>query len=154
MASSPEATWHLVTPSITSTATMVPISDLVTFGPILRSRNTLNQKLRSDDSNLTVEHQEAINYFFGQWVPLENLLNRVTKRSSRSVSVFNINALKRLGVLDKECINQIAFLRKMRNSLIHDIEVPEASYIREQGEEAKVLLEKLTKLLETKTAEG
>ncbi len=112
------------------------------------------QKLRSDDSNLTVEHQEAINYFFGQWVPLENLLNRVTKRSSRSVSVFNINALKRLGVLDKECINQIAFLRKMRNSLIHDIEVPEASYIREQGEEAKVLLEKLTKLLETKTAEG
>ena len=112
------------------------------------------QKLHSDDSNLTVEHQEAINYFFGQWVPLENLLNRVTKRSSRSVSVFNINALKRLGVLDKECINQIAFLRKMRNSLIHDIEVPEASYIREQGEEAKVLLEKLTKLLETKTAEG
>ena len=112
------------------------------------------QKLRSDDSNLTVEHQEAINYFFGQWVPLENLLNRLTKRSSRSVSVFNIKALKRLGVLDKECINQIAFLRKMRNSLIHDIEVPEASYIREQGEEAKVLLEKLTKLLETKTAEG
>ena len=101
-----------------------------------------------------MEHQEAINYFFGQWVPLENLLNRVTKRSSRSVSVFNINALKRLGVLDKECINQIAFLRKTRNSLIHDIEEPEASYIREQGEEAKVLLEKLTKLLETKTAEG
>ena len=57
-------------------------------------------------------------------------------------------------MLDKDCINQIAFLRKMRNSLIHDIEVPEASYIREQGEEAKVLLEKLTKLLETKTAEG
>ena len=112
------------------------------------------QKLHSDDSNLSTEHQEAINYFFTQWVPLENLLNRVTKRSSRSVSVFNINALKRLDVLDKECINQIAFLRKMRNSLIHDIEVPEASYIREQGEEAKVLLEKLTKLLETKTAEG
>lgn len=104
------------------------------------------QKLRSDDSNLTVEHQEAINYFFGQWVPLENLLNRVTKRSSRSVSVFNINALKRpWECLIKKCINQIAFLRKMRNSLIHDIEVPEASYIREQGEEAKVLLEKLTK---------
>ena len=78
----------------------------------------------------------------------------MTKRSSRSVSIFNINALKRLGVLDKECINQIDFLRKMRNSLIHDIEGPEASYIREQGEEAKVLLEKLTKLLETKTAEG
>lgn len=100
-----------------------------------------------------MEHQEAINYFFGQWVPLENLLNRVTKRSSRSVSVFNINALKRLGVLDKECINQIAFYENAK-FLIHDIEVPEASYIREQGEEAKVLLEKLTKLLETKTAEG
>ena len=112
------------------------------------------QKLHSDDSNLSTEHQEAINYFFTQWVPLENLLNRVTKRSSRSVSVFNINALKRLDVLDKECINQIAFLRKMRNSLIHDIEIPDASYIREQGEEAKALREKLTALLDTKTAEG
>ena len=78
----------------------------------------------------------------------------MTKRSSRTVSVFNINALKRLGVLDKECINQIAFLRKMRNSLIHDIEVPEAAYIKEQGDEAKVLREKLTELLDTKTAEG
>lgn len=32
------------------------------------------QKLHSDDSNLSTEHQEAINYFFTQWVPLENLL--------------------------------------------------------------------------------
>ena len=45
-------------------------------------------------------------------------------------------------------------LRKMRNSLIHDIEIPDASYIREQGEEAKALREKLTALLDTKTAEG
>ena len=42
----------------------------------------------------------------------------------------------------------------MRNSLIHDIEVPEAAYIKEQGDEAKVLREKLTELLDTKTAEG
>ena len=112
------------------------------------------QKLRSDDSNLTVEHQEAINYFFGQWVPLENLLNRVTKRSSRSVSVFNINALKRLGVLDKECINQIAFLRKMRNSLIHDIEVPEASYIREQGRGSESFTGKINEIIRNENSRG
>ena len=112
------------------------------------------QKLRSDDSNLNEEQQEAINYFFGQWVPLENLLNHVTKRSSRTVSVFNINALKRLGVLDKECINQIAFLRKMRNSLIHDIEVPEISCIRELAEQARALNETLLKLLEPEKDEA
>ena len=40
------------------------------------------------------------------------------------------------------------------DSLIHDIEIPDAAYIREQGEEAKTLREKLTALLDTKTAEG
>ena len=129
------------------------------IGPIVKSvkfekdKRTISQQIIDQIISGNEKRYQAYQKL-RQWVPLENLLNRVTKRSSRSVSVFNINALKRLGVLDKECINQIAFLRKMRNSLIHDIEVPEASYIREQGEEAKVLLEKLTKLLETKTAEG
>ena len=55
-----------------------------------------------------------------------------------------INTLKRLNLLDKECINQIVSLRKIRNVLIHDIEIPEADYINRQGDEAQSLFHKLS----------
>ena len=87
-------------------------------------------------------------------VPLESLLNRTTKRGSRSLSVVNINALKRTGLFDKGSLNQIAFLRKMRNTLIHDIEVPEISCIRELAEQARALNETLLKLLEPEKDEA
>lgn len=106
------------------------------------------QSLKSAGEDDDMERREAISDFFRQWVPLEALLNRITKRSSHSLSVFNINALKRTGLLDKESLNQIAFLRKMRNTLIHDIEVPEPSCIRELSEDARLLKVKLSKLLE------
>ena len=74
----------------------------------------------------------------------------------RSLSVFNINALKRTGLFDKDSLNQIAFLRKMRNTLIHDIEVPEISCIRELAEQlkARALNETLLKLLEPEKDEA
>ena len=58
--------------------------------------------------------------------------------------MFNINTLKRLDILDKECLNKIVALRKTRNVLIHNIETPEVDDLLEQGNEARDLLEKLT----------
>ena len=49
-----------------------------------------------------------------------------------------------MNLLDKECINQIVSLRKIRNVLIHDIEIPEADYINRQGDEAQSLFHKLS----------
>ena len=117
--------------------------DVKHMGPILKS-----VKFEKDKRNISQQIIDQIISGNSQWVPLEALLNRTTKRSSRSLSVFNINALKRLNLLDRESLNQIAFLRKMRNALIHDIEVPEAAYIRELGNEAQVLREKLANVLE------
>ena len=89
--------------------------------------------------------RHAVEYFFSQWVPLEQLLNRVSSKNSPKVrGAFNINTLKRLNLLDKECINQIVSLRKIRNVLIHDIEIPEADYINRQGDEAQSLFHKLS----------
>ena len=57
------------------------------------------------------------------------LLNRVSSKNSPKVrGAFNINTLKRLNLLDKECINQIVSLRKIRNVLIHDIEFRKQIY--------------------------
>ena len=46
-------------------------------------------------------------------------------------------------IRDRDCLNRIVSLRKGRNMLIHDIEVPEADFITKQGDEARELLEKL-----------
>ena len=87
----------------------------------------------------------SITYFFNQWVPLEHFLNRISYKSSpKTRGAFNINTLKRLDILDKECLNKIVALRKTRNVLIHNIETPEVDDLLEQGNEARDLLEKLT----------
>ena len=62
---------------------------------------------------------------------------------SRSKGAFNINRLKRLDLLDKDTLNQIVQLRKLRNMLIHDIEIPDKDFLFQEGEKARKLLEHL-----------
>ena len=108
-------------------------------------RYHIYQELRAGQDGIGEDERHAVEYFFSQWVPLEQLLNRVSSKNSPKVrGAFNINILKRLNLLDKECINQIVSLRKIRNVLIHDIEIPEADYINRQGDEAQSLFHKLS----------
>ena len=108
-------------------------------------RYHIYQELRAGQDGISEDERHAVEYFFSQWVPLEQLLNRVSSKNSPKVrGAFNINTLKRLNLLDRECINQIVSLRKIRNVLIHDIEIPEADYINRQGDEAQSLLHKLS----------
>lgn len=103
------------------------------------------QDLKLGQENLDPQLSQAITFFFEQWVPLEHFLNRLSRgTSSRSKGAFNINRLKRLNLLDKDSLNQIVQLRKLRNVLIHDIEIPDRQFLLEQGEKAKKLLEYLT----------
>lgn len=107
-------------------------------------RYQIYQELRDGQREASQEEQKAIGYFLGQWVPLEQLLNRLSFRGSKKVPpAFNVNTLKRLNLLDKDSINRIVALRKIRNGLIHDIEIPAASVLMEQGKEAEKLLRKL-----------
>ena len=77
---------------------------------------------------------------------LFGLLNKTARRTStRSRGAFNINTLKRMDLFDKEMINQIVQLRKLRNVLIHDIELPDQAQILRCTEEAKALLAQLTR---------
>lgn len=104
------------------------------------SYQELRQGTSGDDETLN----HAIDDFFSSWVSLEKLLNRITYRNPAKIQgAFNINTLKRMNILDQECLNQIASLRKLRNVLIHDIEVPEASEITQKAKEARELLTRL-----------
>ena len=108
-------------------------------------RYEIYQALRTDAHFENDASGQAIHYFFTQWVPLEYYLNGLTyKNSPKTRGAFNINTLKRLGILDKDCVNKIISLRKTRNVLIHNIEIPEAEAITRQGDEARDLLIRLT----------
>ena len=103
------------------------------------------QELRTEPETASPETLQAVNQFLEEWVPLERLLNKTARRTStRSRGAFNINTLKRMDLFDKEMINQIVQLRKLRNVLIHDIELPDQTQILRYTEEAKALLAQLT----------
>lgn len=107
-------------------------------------RYQIYQELRIDSSTDNEACSQAINGFFSQWVPLERYLNGLAcKNSPKTRGAFNINTLKRMNVLDKDCLNKIISLRKTRNVLIHNIELPEADIINRQAAEARDLLVKL-----------
>ena len=77
-------------------------------------------------------------------MPLENLLNHITYRNSpKQRGAFHINSLKRMNLLNQDCIGAIISLRKLRNVLIHDIEIPETDIILKRTRDAQELLGKL-----------
>lgn len=107
-------------------------------------RYQIYQEFRTGDKEAEATGN-AISYFFNQWVPLEHFLNKLTfKISPRQRGAFHINTLKRMNVIDKDSLNKIVALRKVRNVLIHNIETPEADDLFKQGNEARSLLLKLS----------
>lgn len=110
-------------------------------------RYQIYRELRSDESMADEKTRHAVDNFFTQWVRLENTLNRITyKNAPRSRGAFNINSLKRMNILSQEALNKIASLRKLRNVLIHDIEIPDVELIVKQAGEAQELLSKLNEM--------
>ena len=94
-----------------------------------KKRYEAYQGLRS--SNFANEEVAvAVNNFFLVWVPLENKLNRITYKNTHIHGSFNINTLKSMNIVEPEIINQIIALRKLRNVLIHDIEIPDIEIIQ------------------------
>lgn len=105
-------------------------------------------ELRANGTNSDQKLRSATNYFLEQWIRLEHLLNKASfKNLPRTRGAFNINTLKRADILDHETANRIVSLRKTRNVLIHDIEIPNTESLLEQGKEAQELLLKLTPAL-------
>ena len=110
-------------------------------------RYQIYRELRSDESMADEKTRHAVDNFFTQWVRLENTLNRITyKNAPRSRGAFNINSLKRMNILSQDALNKIASLRKLRNVLIHDIEIPDVELIVKQAGEAQELLSKLNEM--------
>ncbi len=118
------------------------IIDQIITGSEKRYQTYLELSIGPD--KISDEIHLAVKRFLEQWVPIEHLLNKMAKRiSPRSKGPFNINTLKRMNTFDKETINRIVQLRKLRNVLIHDIELPDLEQIVRYTDEAKELLSRL-----------
>ena len=123
-----------------------PSRSSIRLSPAMKSATSATGELRTEPETASPETLQAVNQFLEEWVPLERLLNKTARRTStRSRGAFNINTLKRMDLFDKEMINQIVQLRKLRNVLIHDIELPDQAQILRCTEEAKALLAQLTR---------
>ncbi|MCI8660315.1 MAG: RelA/SpoT domain-containing protein [Lachnospiraceae bacterium] len=106
------------------------------------------QELRSINHTIDEAGHQATHQFLESWVPLENLLNQIT--SPRQKGAFHINSLKRMNLLSQDCIGAIISLRKLRNMLIHDIEIPETDIVLKRAREAQELYRKLDAQFGTK----
>lgn len=116
-------------------------------------RYGIYQELCPQTDSFSPQVRQCIQDFFSQWIPLEAFLNSLTRPgSSRSPGPFRINSLKRLNLLDEDSVNEIAGLRRMRNILIHHIEIPETQEIQRLTGEARQLLEHLRCSLENRGA--
>lgn len=108
-----------------------------------KKRYEAYQTLRCGNNTENDEINTAISQFFLAWVPLEDMLNRMTYKNARNRGSFNINTLKRMNIVNHDIINQIVSLRKLRNVLIHDIETPDIEVIRNETKRALELYEQL-----------
>lgn len=108
-----------------------------------KKRYEAYQSLRRNSNTYNGDIDAAITDFFLAWVPLENALNRMTYKNARIRGPFNINTLKRMHMVDPEIINRIISLRKLRNMLIHDIEVPSVEDIKKYTDRATEVYEQI-----------
>ncbi len=125
------------------------IIDQIISGNI--DRYKVYQALRTENTISDSKSIEIINVFFSAWVPLEAMLNQLSEQSTSIHGAFHLNAIKQLNILDQETINLIASLRKLRNVLIHDIELPELSEIQSQTETTESLFQRLLAELNMET---
>lgn len=94
----------------------------------------------------TEEHTEqAIKYFLLPWISLETILGRLTQKNNPQFpGSFNLNALKRLKLLDPAKLNRLNALRTTRNELVHNIRIPDNAELIRMGDEVRKFLSALS----------
>ncbi len=97
----------------------------------------------------TIRHDDhgAIGYFLSQWICLEKFLRELasvrgveqTKRSSMP----SAKVAESLGVFTDEQLRFIHYMRRVRNNLVHGVEVPESKFVMAMGQELAAVMNDL-----------
>jgi ppGpp synthetase/RelA/SpoT-type nucleotidyltranferase len=89
---------------------------------------------------------EAMGFFLAQWIAFERAIRQKTGRRtgedlSRTVPVFRL--LEKSGVLDNDTRREVELIRRIRNNVVHGIEIPDSIALREAAERLQAITERL-----------
>jgi hypothetical protein len=83
-------------------------------------------------------------FFLAQWIEFERLVRRIAPESEQlRVIMPSSHLLARLGLLDQESRADVERIRRLRNNLVHGIEVPEPADLWEAARRLQNILARL-----------
>lgn len=94
---------------------------------------------------------EAMGFFLTQWISFERMIRKWTNRAKLPDNVRPMfptgRVLEKLGVT-REQRHELEWIRRMRNQVVHGIEIPEPARLREAGEQIQAIAERLRRQYE------
>jgi ppGpp synthetase/RelA/SpoT-type nucleotidyltranferase len=88
---------------------------------------------------------QAIGYFLSKWIELERLIRQIVlERTGEQTSVLpTTRLLQQIEVLNPSARAEIESIRRIRNNLVHGVEIPDPAYIRDAAERLEHILKEL-----------
>jgi ppGpp synthetase/RelA/SpoT-type nucleotidyltranferase len=105
-------------------------------------RQAASTSTPTDQPETEPEVHEALGSFLSEWMRFERLVRESTR--SRGISdshafVPTSRTLEKLGIFNPSIRSEIERIRRMRNNLVHGIEIPNPADIRDAGERLKAI---------------
>lgn len=105
---------------------------------------------------VTTRKEEAIGFFMSQWIELEKIMLAMVGKKWPRESRLRLRRMLplyfgKLGIANKEMLNDIERLRRLRNMLVHGIEIPSTEVLTQEGKSLKVLIQNLRDMYDTHT---
>jgi hypothetical protein len=100
------------------------------YNSIKARRNPPRQETDAEDQDI----ERQVGSFMSRWIALEALLRRLAPPSDRYPTVINMRLLRSLELLDRDALEQLDRLRRMRNNLVHGIETPSSAALAEAAQ--------------------
>jgi hypothetical protein len=91
--------------------------------------------LSQDERLIAPDIQNAIGQFLSKWIAFERLIREIAARKSegRRVGFPTTIVLQQLQLFDAETLWEIDRIRRLRNNLVHGIEIPDATELTRQA---------------------
>jgi hypothetical protein len=97
---------------------------------------------------LEPELHDAMGFFLAQWINFERAVREIANRATGPTSerrpwVLSSRLLYSLGLLDDDGRREVEWIRRVRNNLVHGVEIPAPSDLREAGARLQALVVRL-----------
>jgi hypothetical protein len=101
---------------------------------------------REREPGVSKDQQDTMGYFISKWIIFEGILKELIQRGDPKASRYGIpsgNMLANLAIFDDEALSEVERLRRIRNNLVHGVEVPDQEFLRQAGRSLELLIDRL-----------